>query len=167
MSDLPESVLTGCDYTCQRNKNLANMRSLYEQEVAKYYETYSAYMKSKYSDDISARNYADATLKPQVAKINQTLNTILGQLKSNIDMTDQLVNNQKELINQRADGYIKNKSYLNDQDEVVMNRNKEFASKKKQLDFAREKNNYRRLMILVLILVNIALAGLIFYLFKK
>ena len=143
------------------------MRALYEQEVAKYYEAYSAYMKSKYSEDAAARAYADNTLKPQVAKINQTLNTILGQLKSNIDMTDQLVKNQKNLINQRSDGYMKNKSYLNNQDEQVLRRNKEYSSKTKQLEFATQRNNYRRLMIILLILVNIGLAGLVFYLFNK
>ena len=167
MSDTPVSVLTGCDYTCQRNKNLQNMRALYEQEVAKYYEAYTAYMKSKYSEDIAARNYAETTLKPQVAKINQTLNTILGQLKSNIDMTDQLVNNQKTLINQRSEGYMKNKNYLNTQDEVVLKRNKEYASKTRQLEFSKERNNYRRIMIIVLVLVNIGLGGLIFYLVRK
>ena len=167
MSDTPVSVLTGCDYTCQRNKNLQNMRALYEQEVAKYYEAYTAYMKSKYSDDIAARNYAETTLKPQVAKINQTLNTILGQLKSNIDMTDQLVNNQKTLINQRSEGYMKNKNYLNNQDDVVLKRNKEYASKTRQLEFSKERNNYRRIMIIILVLVNIGLGGLIFYLVRK
>lgn len=163
----PEGVMTGCDYTCQRNRNLQNMRSLYEGEVAKYYEVYTQYMRSKYSEDTSERNYAETTLKPRVAKINQTLNTILGQLKSNIDMTDQLVNNQKSIINQRSDGYMRNKSYLTSQDEVVLKRNKEFAGKHRQLEFSKERNNYRRLMILILILVNVGLGGLIFYLVNK
>ena len=72
----PEGVMTGCDYTCQRNRNLQNMRSLYEGEVAKYYEVYTQYMRSKYSEDTSERNYAETTLKPRVAKIKYNLNLL-------------------------------------------------------------------------------------------
>ena len=40
--------LIGCDYTCQRKKNINRLKELYESGLTKYYSAYNQYLQHKY-----------------------------------------------------------------------------------------------------------------------
>jgi len=50
---------------------------------------------------------------------------------------------------------------------VVEDKNNELLSKERQVEFSKERNSYRRIMLFVLLIVNIILAGLFYYLIMK
>lgn len=161
------SNLLGCDYTCQRKQNIEKLRELYTKELNNYNVEYNKYLKYKFSGNAGQRRVADSQLKPKVTSINNTLNNILFELKKNIDYTDQLINNQKRIIEIKNSEVNKKNEILNRQDRFVMNKNNELTSKLKQVDFAKQRNNYRKLMLLILVLLNIILGGILYKVILK
>ena len=59
--------------------------------------------------------------------------------------------------------FIENR-LISEQDEGIRNNNQELLSKRKQIRFTEERNRYRRIMIISLIIINLLLIGLFYYL---
>ena len=146
------SSLLGCDFECQREKNINKLREMYNKDLDNYYQTYNKYLQYKYSKDRNRhwkRTYADGTLKPKVEAINQRLNNLNIAVQSKTDFI-----------------HRKNKN-IELQDHEINRNDLELKSKKRQIDYNMSRISYRRMMLIFLVLVNIVLASAFFYLSKK
>ena len=100
------SNLVGCDYTCQRKKNIFRLKDLYEKELNNYYNSYNQYLQYKYDTSRDAnwkRNYAETRLKPKVKGINANLNRMLKEYNLSIDVMDPLANKEEVKKNYNID----------------------------------------------------------------
>jgi hypothetical protein len=164
------SKLVGCDYTCQRKKNIVKLRDLYEKELNNYYNAYSTYLQYKYdnsSDRAWKKNYAETTLRPKVVGINKNLNKILRQLKRNINYTNKLINRHKRMVNTKSTSVIQKNKTIKYQDNYIDDKNIDLLSKNRQVEFSKERNSYKRIMLIVLVIINIILIALFYYLVMK
>ena len=163
------SNLVGCDFECQRNENIQQLRNLYDNELKKYYETYVKYINYKFDTSRNRQyklNYAESTIKPQVQAINRKLNKILNTLKSNIAETETVINDHERNINNKGNLINKRNNVISKQDTKIEDGNNEILSRNRQVEFTEERNRYRKIMIITLIIVNILLGCGLFYLLK-
>jgi uncharacterized protein (DUF3084 family) len=161
------SNLVGCDFECQRNENIQKLRESYNSELKKYYDTYVKYIQYKFEtgkDRAYKNNYAESTLKPMINKINIRLNNILSSLKTNIKETDLTIEDHERNINNKTDLIHKRNNVISQQDKQIANSNDEIVSRNRQIEFTEERNRYRLIMIILLVLVNLVLGGGLYYL---
>jgi len=95
------SNLIGCDYTCQRKKNINKLKDIYESGLTKYYSAYNQYLQHKYdrsNNKAWKRMYAEKTLRPKVEKLNNYLNGILSNMKKNISGSSGMINSQSNKL---------------------------------------------------------------------
>ena len=164
------SKLVGCDYSCQRKKNIGKLKDLYEKELNNYYNSYSTYLQYKYdnsSDKAWKKNYAETTLRPKVVSINKNLNNILRQLKRNINYTNKLINKHKRLVDSKTTSVMQKNKTIKYQDNYIDDNNIALLSKNRQIEFSKERNSYKRIMLIVLVIINLILMGLFYYLVMK
>ena len=164
------SNLVGCDYTCQRKKNIFRLKDLYEKELNNYYNSYNQYLQYKYDTSRDAnwkRNYAETRLKPKVKGINANLNRMLKELKKNIKYTDDLIARQKRILKTKGNSVQQKNKIIHSQDVLVEDKSNDLSSKERQIEFSLERNSYRRIMLFVLLIINIILAGLFYILIMK
>ena len=164
------SRLIGCDFTCRRKKNIGKLRDMYEKELNNYYNSYNTYLQYKHdtsSDRAWKRNYAETTLRPKVVAINKTLNNILGQLKRNIKNTNGLISNHKRLVDSKTTNVMQKNKTIKHQDNFIDDKSLELTSKNRQVDFSKERNSYKKLMLILLVVINLVLISLFYYLIMK
>ena len=157
--------LIGCDYTCQRKKNIKKLKDMYETGLTKYYTAYNQYLQHKYdrsSNRAWKRMYAEKTLRPKVENLNNYLNKILTNMKNNIRKSSGIISGQSKKINMSRDEINKKNFTIKKQDEDIERSNVELISKTRQIGFTAERNTYRRNMIVALLIINILIvAGII------
>ena len=157
--------LIGCDYTCQRKKNIKKLKDMYESGLTKYYTAYNQYLQHKYdrsSNRAWKRMYAEKTLRPKVENLNNYLNKILTNMKNNIRKSSGIISGQSKKINMSRDEINKKNFTIKKQDEDIERSNVELISKTRQIGFTAERNTYRRNMIVALLIINILIvAGII------
>ena len=157
--------LIGCDYTCQRKKNINRLKELYESGLTKYYSAYNQYLQHKYdrsSNKAWKRMYAEKTLRPKVEKLNNQLNGILSNMKKNIGKSSSIIDSQTKQINKARDEINKKNYQIKKQDEDISRTNIDLISKNRQIDFTSERNTYRRNMLIALLIINIiVVAGIV------
>lgn len=164
------SQILGCDYECQRKNNLNKLREIYESELNNYYNTYNQYLSYKYdrsNDRAWKMNYAETTLKPQVERINTTLNNILNELKRNIKETEQLIKSQEKTADSKTDLIYRKNKIIEIQDSTIKSNNQDLISKDRQIQFTLERNRYRRTMMIILVTINIVLLSIFYYYLMK
>ena len=86
------------------------------------------------------------------------------------------------MIRPHPNGFIYNKKDINEMYEVIkfckslkvdgivtgcLDKNNELNSKERQVEFSVERNRYRRIMLFVLLIINVGLLGLFYYLVMK
>lgn len=163
------SKLVGCDFECQRKENINKLRELYEKELNNYYNGYNKYLQYKFdksSERAWKRNFAETTLKPKVEKTNKRLNRILNSLKMNIKKTEKLIDVQSRNVDNKTFVIHKKNKQIKQQDDLLSKQGGSVLSRKEQIRFTTERNAYRRMMIIILILVNLGLVGVLIYLAK-
>ena len=157
--------LIGCDYTCQRKKNIKKLKDMYETGLTKYYTAYNQYLQHKYdrsSNRAWKRMYAEKTLRPKVENLNNYLNKILTNMKNNIRKSSGIISGQSKKINMSRDEINKKNFTIKKQDEDIERSNVDLISKTRQIGFTAERNTYRRNMIVALLIINILIvAGII------
>jgi len=164
------SKLVGCDYTCQRKKNIDKLRDVYETGIKKYYDAYNKYLQYKYdksSERAWKKNYAETTLRPKVEKLNSELNKILENVKKNINNTSGIITKQSANIDNQADTIHKKNQLIRSQDKNIQQTNIALLSKNRQISFTKERNSYRRIMLILLIVVNILIMAGIYAFYKS
>ena len=164
------SRVVGCDFTCRRKKNIVKLRDLYERELNNYYNAYNTYLQYKYDNSRDRnwkRNYAETTLRPKVVAINKTLNNILVNLKSNIKHTNKLISKHKRMVDHKTTSVMQKNKTIRYQDNYIDDKNIELTSKNRQVVFSKERNNFKRFMLIVLIVINLVLVALFYYLVMK
>jgi len=159
------SNLIGCDYTCQRKKNINKLKDIYESGLTKYYSAYNQYLQHKYdrsSNKAWKRMYAEKTLRPKVEKLNSYLNGILANMKKNINKSSGMIDSQTKQINAARDQINKKNYQIKKQDEDISRTNIDLISKNRQIGFTAERNTYRRNMLIALLIINILIvAGIV------
>lgn len=156
------SKLVGCDYICQKKKKINKMREVYETTIKKYYDAYNLYLQYKYdksSERAWKKNYAETTLRPKVEKINNELNSILENVKTNINDTSEIITKQAANIDNSTESIHRKNRLIHDQDKTIRDTNLSLLSKNRQISFTKERNNYRIIMLVILVVVNILIMG--------
>lgn len=164
------SSLLGCDFECQREKNINKLREMYNKDLDNYYQTYNKFLQYKYSKDRNRhwkRTYANGTLKPKVEAINRRLNKILEELKKNIKSTEGIIKEQDRAVQSKTDFIHRKNKNIELQDHEINRNDLELKSKKRQIDYNMSRISYRRMMLILLVVINIVLGGAFFYLSKK
>ena len=156
------STIVGCDYTCQRKNNIEKLKTLYTNELSKYNGAYNDWLTKKAQSENPGDDEEVLKAQSDVETINQTLNSILFELKKNIEYTDGLIANQKRVIELKNAQVIQQNRQAAMQEKGVMNKNNELISKANQIEFSKKRNNFRKFILLILIILNIIL-GAIFY----
>ena len=113
------------------------------------------------------KNYAETTLRPKVVAINKNLNDILRQLKRNINYTNKMINRHKRLVTSKTSSVMQKNKTIKHQDNYIEDRNIDLLSKNRQVEFSKERNSYKRMMLIVLVIINLILIALFYYLVMK
>lgn len=161
------SDTSGCDYSCQRKQNLEKLKRLYNSELNKYTTEYNNYLTAKYSGNSSQITNADNVLKPKVEAINSSLNTILSEIKKNIEYTNTLIEKQKREIDLKNNLINEKNQVLDKQEKYFSTKDNELVSKLEQVNFSKKRNNYRKFMIIILVFLNIAVLAVLYKLVLK
>ena len=164
------SSLSECDATCQRKQNIQRLRNLYNQELDNYYNAYNQYI--QYKTDNSAerawkQTYADNTLRPQVEEINGRLNTILNDVKRNIQNMESQIREQEGNVSKYNQEIGNKMRSLYELSTNIEKTKKELDSKYRQVGFTQERNRSRKVMMIALVLVNALLVVLFYYYFIR
>jgi len=167
-----EPFFTGntiCDANNAQCRTRMDMLNTWKQTYMTNKGTYLAaledYLKEKLSPTPSANNLKN--LQNNVKSSYNTLQDHLGQIKTlNGTISTSLgadaasINNNEHVINS-------NNARIMNQDSDINKLNISLVSKERQISYTTERNRNRRIMIAVLILINIILLGLAYYIYKK
>ena len=152
----------GCDYTCQRRQNIDKLKTLYTTELQNYNGAYNEWLTLKADENADDADILAA--QTSVEEINQTLNSILFELKKNIEYTDGLIANQKRVIQNKNAEVVRQNRAAALQDSVTA-RNNELISKPIKLNF-QKKECFRKFILLILVILKI-FSGLFTEIFLK
>ena len=164
------SNLVGCNYSCQRKKQIANLKETYETGLTQYYSAYNTYLQHKYdksSNRAWKRMYAEKTLRPKVEKLNRDLNGILEKMKTSISGSSKVIATQTKEIQQKRDAIDIKNNRIKIQDTSIVNTNTDLISKNRQIGFTNERNSYRRNILIVLLIMNILIGGAVYKFYKS
>ena len=163
------SNITGCDYSCQRAKNINQLKAKYSSAVYNYQQVYQKYLTLKYDKSSSSAQSAKMAqaLLSKLKGAEQKVNTILNALKKNNIDTDTLIAKQRDLINTKTKEILEKNIYIKEQDVLVNKSHNELLSKTGQNQFSLQRNRYRRVMLTVLVLINLLVIGLFIYLVSR
>lgn len=158
------------DYACQRKCNISKLEQLYNKELNNYYNTYTTYLKLKYSvgrnSTVDRRN-AETKWRPKVANINARLNKILTDIKANINHTKSLINSQEKEIEIKNNNIYQRNKKITDMANLIDKNTDDYVSKERQIVTGEERNRFRRNSMYFLILLNVIVIGVLGYLLTK
>jgi hypothetical protein len=164
------SNLVGCNYSCQRKKQIGNLKETYETGLTQYYSAYNTYLQHKYdksSNRAWKRMYAEKTLRPKVEKLNRDLNGILEKMKTSISGSSKVIATQTKEIQKKRDAIDIKNTKIKIQDTSIINTNTDLISKNRQIGFTNERNSYRRNILIVLLIMNILIGGAVYKFYKS
>ena len=153
--------ITSDSYISKRQGNLNDLRTIYQNLLTEYDDEYSKFLEAPINS--TAGNIA----KEKVTTINKKLNSILDELKNNIKRTDDMIESQSRLVDSKTDVIMQKNKDIDTQDKYVANSNIELVSKKKQNEFSVERNRYKRIILVILIIINVLLGWGIYTLYKR
>tara|TARA_B110000908_G_C10219293_1_gene434460 strand:+ start:550 stop:1020 length:471 start_codon:yes stop_codon:yes gene_type:complete len=153
--------ITSDSYVAKRKTNLNDLRTIYQNLLVEYDTEYTKFLEAPIN---SAQQIA---AKTKVTNTNLKLNGILDELKNNIKKTNELITTQTYLVNSKTDVIMQKNKDISTQDKYVSKSNIELISKKKQNEFSVERNRYKRVVLVVLVVINILLAWGIYRLYLK
>ena len=154
--------ISGCDYSCQRGKNIIQLKAKYSAALSAYQKMYQQYLSLKYdkSGNSTQSVKTSQTLLPHLKASEQKITVILNALKKNNVNTDALIAKQRAIINTKTKEILEKNIYIKEQDDLV-------RISHRQNVFSLQRNRYRRVMLIVLILINVFVVGLFLYLLSK
>ena len=155
----------GCDFECQRKTNLDRLRQMYNDNLEAYYSVYRLALRYQRSGDAHKRRAARGLWR-QVAQLSRQMGRILASLRANIKYTDGILGTSDTQQEETNSVRHRKNRIIHQQDEGIRNNNQELLSKRKQIKFTEERNRYRRIMIISLVIINLLLVGLFYYLMK-
>tara|TARA_B110000208_G_scaffold125989_1_gene153514 strand:+ start:83 stop:553 length:471 start_codon:yes stop_codon:yes gene_type:complete len=153
--------ITSDSYISKRQGNLNDLRTIYQNLLTEYDDEYSKFLEAPINS--TTGNIA----KEKVTTINKKLNSILDELKNNIKKTDDMIESQTRLVDSKTDVIMQKNKDIDTQDKYVATSNIELVSKKKQNEFSVERNRYKRIILVILIIINVLLGWGIYTLYKR
>ena len=160
--------IQGCGFKCERDKNIAKLKDLYLAELDSYDAKYKEYVEAEFKTGPQVNQYQIKAnhLWKELSKINSNLNKILKSIKTNIQSTSNTISNQSDNIVTRTSEIHQKNKRIDVQDKDIIKINSKLNSKNRQLEFTKERNRYRLIMIGILITINLLLIGFIIKYYK-
>ena len=154
------------DFVNERNTKIAELRKQYETELKRYYEEYTKFITNKYSGDANKRAESNTNQK-NIKTINGKLNNILDALRQNNTSAEMMIKDHEANIKNKTNIIHRRNHLINRQDGKIAQGNNEMLSRSRQIEFTEERNRYRKIMIIALIIVNIFLVLGLYVLFTR
>ena len=161
--------LVGCDFECQRQTNLGKLKDLYMIQLERYNRAFNAYLTEANNLDTNGnprRPHLVRSHNNSARALKMKLDAILESLGNNIAHTDELLAQQSADVAVHNDEIHRKNRLISEQDSGIKDNNLEVLSKDRQIAFTQERNRYRRVMIISLVIINLLLVGLFYYLMK-
>lgn len=176
MSNLPP---LNCGYKCQQMSKVKDLKTEY-MSIYKRHEGLMAEFK-KFSqipppagDPRDPRVMRDKMMrrKSQIASftkmehdLSARLEKIIETLKKDINATTDRIERRGKVVELQKMEVLKKNKELEEQDVLLQKTNVKLVSRKQQNVLSKEKNQYRRVLIVFLVLLNLILAGYLTHLF--
>ena len=103
----------------------------------------------------------------KLESLKSELDTILAQLRTNIDATDSKLVAEADELEKKRDEILERNRQIVMQGKSLDLMNLKLVSRERQNEFSIERNRYRRIMIVVLIVCNVILMGYFGFLLTK
>ena len=103
----------------------------------------------------------------KLESLKSELDTILAQLRTNIDATDSKLVAEADELEKKRDEILERNRQIVMQGKSLDLMNLKLVSRERQNKFSIERNRYRRIMIVVLIVCNVILMGYFGFLLTK
>lgn len=163
-------------YECERKCNLSKLTLKYKKELELNKNLKTNLIRIKYpieNDGISPLNNSEhMKLKNQINESNIKLQNIVNSLKENIENENNILRNKNNKINYKNNIIYQNKNNLNDLNIIINNLRQEILSNQDKLSAGKERNYYKRniilfLSILIIILILVVANTGLSFIFKN
>ena len=143
-----------------------SLRSKYFTTSEKYAKLYQKYLDQKFSSNTEEQNASLSTYN-ELKVIDQNLREIMEKLKKSTDSISNKILESSEAIERKTFQIYEKAKTLDIQQDLIVRKNEELHSKKKQIEMGVQKNKYRRNLIFVLIALNIMLITSLYFFYIK
>ena len=99
--------------------------------------------------------------------LKSKIDAILAELKHNIDSTDLELKDHSTIVDKKRKDILSRNKEIQKQDKDLEAINLKLVSRKRQNEFSVERNQYRKVMLVMLIIANIILLGYFAHLLTK
>lgn len=99
--------------------------------------------------------------KNNLDKIQKKLTDFYAIYKAHINELEDKVKSSSQNIEKRTDDIEAINNEIGEQDQKIIDYNSQLLSKNRQVNFTKERNNYRFTMMIILIMINILLISFI------
>jgi len=103
----------------------------------------------------------------ELERLKSELDTILANLRTNIDSTDSKLIAEADELEKKRDEILERNKQIVMQGKSLDLMNLKLVSRERQNEFSIERNRYRRIMIVVLVVCNLILMGYFGFLLTK
>lgn len=155
-----------CDIDCQRRTTLEKLRAKYNEQLQEYNKlllTFQSYKSTKTPQDSWKQTYADNTLRPQIENNSQQLSDTLSVLRDNINKMEIEMNALEDKTKRTSVNIDRNINFVEAQKMQMQDLESDKLTREKQVEFSKEKLNITKRNLIVLVIVDIILAGLVIY----
>jgi len=99
--------------------------------------------------------------------LKSKIDAILQELKQNIDTTDLELKDHAAIVDKKRTEILSRNKEIQKQDKDLEAINLKLVSRKRQNEFSLERNRYRKVMLVILVIANIILLGYFAHLLTK
>ena len=99
--------------------------------------------------------------------LKSKIDAILAELKQNIDSTDLELKDHSAIVDKKRKDILSRNKEIQKQDKDLDAINLKLVSRKRQNEFSVERNRYRKVMLVMLVIANIILLGYFAHLLTK
>ena len=92
-------------------------------------------------------------------ELKAKIDAILAELKTNIDTTDMKLRNHGEEVDNKRQVILSRNKKIQEQDADLETINLKLTSRKRQNEFSAERNRYKKVLLVILVVCNIILLG--------
>ena len=156
------------EFECIRKRNICKLRNKYEAELTSNIRLKKTYSRLKYNSiKYPTANYFKRQLPITESRINissKRLIDILDSIKLNIEKSKDILNREDESIESKNNQIIQKDKRIQRINNQIGNLQQEFLSNEQKIISGIERNQYKRNIIIFLIILSVLLSGSIAYL---
>ena len=155
---------TTSDVCGTRDQNIIDWTNLYTGKKNTYLQALKAWLESKIDSTVSTN---DSSLQTNVESAYNDLMIHLNELSDYNNRIAESISTSASAIRTNQNNIRQNNSTITHQDNDIKKLNISLLSKKRQIEFTMERNRNRRIMIAILIIINLILIGVTYFLYTK